>query len=133
MNIIILSESIVLNGRDSSKKAMDTSNVSEDIASLYLANHVSRECAHIRSFGEVLNSIREVRQITQEELAVIIVRSPAEVSRLINNIIPKYMTFTDVEKMALDLACSPPEIVQLVNAFTCHVMGRHGLIDPNVF
>lgn len=110
-----------------------TTGVPEEILWHTITKQISKECAQIPSFGEALDSIRKNRRITQEELAKRLARSPAEISRLTNNVIPKYLTFADVERMAQELECSPQETVLFLNAFTCHVLYSIGLINPDIF
>lgn len=98
-----------------------------------LSTEVSRRCSTIPSFGEVLNEIRQQRQMSQEMLGRVIARSPADVSRLMNNKVPKYLTLAEIRLMAVRLGCSRVETVELINAFICHLFYTHEIIDPDVF
>ena len=98
-----------------------------------LGDEISRFCAHTPSFGEVLDAIRRQRRLTQDALAKALARSPADISRLINNKLPKSLTFTEVHWMASNLNCSRTELVELVNALICHIHYTLGTIDPDEF
>jgi DNA-binding Xre family transcriptional regulator len=97
--------------------------------SLNLREQISIYCATIESFGYVLDSICKKRGMTQLELSHKIVRSPAAVSRMMNNELPKYFTFWDVDKIGSLLDCAHEEIAELVAAFICHKLYEFGIID----
>lgn len=99
--------------------------------SLNIGADVSKSCAQVDSFGEVLDSIRQQRRLRQDQIAVLISCSPAEVSRLIHNKLPKYLTLTEVHQMASLLNCSREELVRLINAFVCYLLFNHGVIDTD--
>jgi transcriptional regulator with XRE-family HTH domain len=101
--------------------------------SVDISTEVSRRCSTVPSFGEVLNEIRQQRKMSQETLGRVIVRSPADVSRLMNNKVPKYLTLAEVRAMATRLGCSRVEMVELINAFICHLFYTHEIIDPDVY
>jgi plasmid maintenance system antidote protein VapI len=100
--------------------------------SLNITVEVSKICAQVDSFGDVLDGIRQRRQLRQDQLATLISRSPAEVSRLINNKLPKYLTVTEVHRITRLLNCTREEMVLLINAFVCHLLYHHEVIDLDV-
>lgn len=113
---------------------MFSSNLADDgqvLASLL--DEASRICAQISSFGEVLNTVRQVRNLSQKQFAKCVGWSEAEVSRLMNNQLPKSLGVKEVDRMATNIGCSPIEIVRLVQAYICHVLYREDFINPDVF
>lgn len=98
-----------------------------------LLDQASKLCAQISSFGEVLDSIRQARNLTQKQFARLIFRSEAEVSRLINNQLPRKMQLTDVHRIVSDLGCNRMEFAMLITAFICHLLYTEDLIDPDNF
>ena len=113
---------------------MDSSrDFSEKRMPVNLGAELSRLCAQIASFGEVLDAIRQQRRLSQDALAKTLARSPADISRLINNKLPKSLTFTEVHWMASNLNCSRTEVVELINALICHVHYSVGTIDLDEF
>ena len=93
----------------------------------------SRICASIPSFGEVLGHLRQERNLSQKELSKWVYRSEAEVSRLLNNQIPKKLGVSDVHQLADCLKCSPTELARLVEAFVCHILSDREMIDLDLF
>jgi transcriptional regulator with XRE-family HTH domain len=89
----------------------------------------SRRCAQVPSFGEVLDAIRNKRDLSQKELGERIFRSEAEVSRLLNNQIPQKMRITDVYYLAYCIYCSNIEVAQLIAAFVCYILSNNDLLD----
>jgi hypothetical protein len=89
----------------------------------------SRRCDQIPSFGEVLNDVRVRRRLTQRQFAACISRSEAEVSRLINNQLPRTMEAGDVRFIAANLQCDDMELALLIAAFTCYLLDTHDLLD----
>jgi transcriptional regulator with XRE-family HTH domain len=98
-----------------------------------LLEEASRRCAQIPSFGEVLNELRVKRGLTQRQLANCIYSSEPQVSRLINNQLPRNMEARDVHAIAASLKCTDIELALLIAAFTCHLLNSHDLIDPDIF
>lgn len=94
---------------------------------------VGKICAQIPSFGEVLDSVRETRNLTQKDLSGKLSCSEAEVSRLVNNQIPKNLKVSDIDNIAKSLDCTQVELVKLVEAFTCYMLSDRGLIDLDDF
>lgn len=93
----------------------------------------SKICALIPSFGEVLDALRVERRLSQKQLSDRLYRSEAEISRLLNNQIPKKMNVTDVHQLAKSLACSKIELAQLIEAFSCYILSNHEIIDLDSF
>lgn len=90
-------------------------------------------CAKILSFGEVLDQIRVRRNWSQKQLAKSVYRSEAEVSRLLNNQVPRKLQVTDVHQLAQQLDCSRVELAQLMESFVCFLLSEHEVIDLDVF
>jgi hypothetical protein len=97
-----------------------------------ILTEASRRCAQIPSFGEVLNDVRVKRRLTQRQFAVCIARSEAEVSRLLNNQLPRTMEARDVRDMAANLQCDDIELALLIAAFTCYLLNSHDLLDLDI-
>jgi transcriptional regulator with XRE-family HTH domain len=90
-------------------------------------------CAMISSFGEILDRIRVTRALTQKQLAKHLYRSEAEISRLLNNQMPRKLQVTDVHQLAQQLDCSRVELAELMEAFVCFLLTDHEVIDLDVF
>lgn len=98
-----------------------------------LLTDVSRLCAVIPAFGEVLDKIRKQRNWSQKQLGVYIFRSEAETNRLINNQIPSKMVVGDVHEMAKHINCNREELAALVESFVCHLLSTREIIDLDLF
>ena len=98
-----------------------------------ILSEAGRICANIASFGEVLDLLRKERNLSQKDLSRWVYRSEAEVSRLLNNQIPKKLGVTDIHQMANCLKCTPTELAQLIESFVCHVLNDRDMIDLDVF
>jgi transcriptional regulator with XRE-family HTH domain len=93
----------------------------------------SRICANIPSFSEVLDVLRKKRSLSQKQLSTHLYRSEAEISRLLNNQMPKKLGVTDIHQMARCLNCTRIELVELIEAFVCYTLNDHEMIDLDTF
>jgi transcriptional regulator with XRE-family HTH domain len=93
----------------------------------------SKECAHVDSFGEVLDRVRKERRLTQEQFGKRLARGKADTNRWLKSEIPNYLKLSDIEKIAADLECSREEFAELVRAYTCYLLNHYELLNLDVF